>query len=120
MHGIRSWEKLTSEGMNFLGHDLIRLLEEVLPGRFGGAATDYQMVETEEAGLPKVDLVISPRVGPVDEHAVIDTTIGFLNGQSGGGFGERWREADTLRVRRVEPHLTFGGKVQALHVSPKA
>jgi hypothetical protein len=32
LHTIRSHEKLTSEAMNFLGHDLIRVVEEVLPG----------------------------------------------------------------------------------------
>lgn len=32
MHTIRSHEKLTSEGLNFLGHDLIRLVEEDRPG----------------------------------------------------------------------------------------
>ena len=49
--------------MNFLGADLIRLIEEVLPARFGGAPTDYQFVEREDArGLPKVDLRVSPRI----------------------------------------------------------
>ena len=46
IHTIRSWEKLTSEGMTFCGHDLIRLIEEVLPARFGGRPTDYQFVES--------------------------------------------------------------------------
>ena len=37
LHTIRSHEKLTSEGLNFLGHDIIRLVEDVLPRQFGGA-----------------------------------------------------------------------------------
>src|SRR5262249_2134018 len=45
LHTIRSYEKLTSGGMHFVGTELLRLVEEVLPRRFGGAPTDYQIVE---------------------------------------------------------------------------
>ena len=62
IHTIRSYEKLTSEGVTFIGSDLIRLIEEILPGR-GGTPADYQLVEREVDGLPKVELVVSPRVG---------------------------------------------------------
>jgi hypothetical protein len=40
------------QGMTFLGHDLIRPVEEVLPAQFGGGPTDYQSVEVERGGLP--------------------------------------------------------------------
>jgi len=50
LHTIRSYEKLTSEGMHFIGADLIQLVDDILPSRFGGDATDYQFVE-EERGL---------------------------------------------------------------------
>jgi hypothetical protein len=117
MHTIRSYEKLTSEGMNFLGHDLMRLVDEVLPARFGGAPTDYQFVEEDEGGLPKVSLVVSPRVGPVDEAAALDAVVAFLNRAPGAtdDHGERWREARTLRVERREPYATAASKVLALH-----
>lgn len=122
MHTIRSHEKLTSEGLNFLGHDLIRLVEEVLPRRFGGAPTDYQFVEGEDAtGLPKVRLLVSPRAGQVDAQRVASAVVTFLNDVSGGGaFGERWREGHTLEVVRQEPLATRASKVLALHtVKPK-
>ena len=64
---IRSHEKLTAGGMTFLDTDLIRVLEEVLPARFGGAPTDYQLVEEEAAeGQPRVRLLVHPRIGAVD------------------------------------------------------
>jgi hypothetical protein len=47
LHDIRSQEKLTAAGMTFLDTNVIRVLEEVLPARFGGAPTDYQLVEDE-------------------------------------------------------------------------
>jgi hypothetical protein len=117
-HTIRSYEKLTSEGMNFIGSDLIRLVEEILPCRFGGAPTDYQFLETEENGLPKVSLVVSPRVGPIAEDAVVATVIDSLNAFPGSSddYAERWREAGTLRVLRQEPSSTGASKVLALHV----
>jgi hypothetical protein len=118
LHTIRSHEKLTSEGMNFLGHDLIRLIEEVLPGWFGGGPTDYQLVEDEdERGLPVVQLVISPRLGPLQDEAVVNVAIAYLNVAQGGGgiYGERWRDARALRVVRQEPYTTSASKVLALH-----
>jgi hypothetical protein len=58
---IRSYEKLTGGGITFSDHHLIRILEEVLPQRFGGAPTDYQLVEEEgKNGLPVMKLLASP------------------------------------------------------------
>jgi len=121
LHTLRSWEKLTSEGMNFLGADLMRLVDDILPSRFGGGATDYQFLEEEEGGLPKVTLLVSPRVGALDEGAVLDVILGFLDSAPGpsGGYGNRWREGRTLRVRREEPVATGASKVLALHVTRK-
>jgi hypothetical protein len=39
MRDIRSYEKLTGNGVTFLGADVIRILEQVLPARFGGGRT---------------------------------------------------------------------------------
>src|SRR5688572_14368380 len=64
---IRSYEKLTSEGVTFLGTELLRLVEEVLPASFGGAPTDYQLVEAEESGISRILILASPALGPLDE-----------------------------------------------------
>jgi len=73
LHSIRSYEKLTSEGMNFVGSDLLAVIETVLPSRFGGGPPDYQLVEEEVDGLPKVSVYVSPRLGDIDEAAVVET-----------------------------------------------
>jgi len=119
LHTIRSRDKLTSEGMNFLGADLLRLVEDVLPARFGGYPTDYQLAEQEEQGLSRVNLLITPRRGPVDEQAVVAAVLDFLDAvpHARGPYGERWRDAGTLRVRREEPYATGASKVLALHVN---
>jgi hypothetical protein len=116
LHTIRSYEKLTSEGMNFLGSDLLRVIDEVLPARFGGGPTDYQFVEYEDArGLPRVDLRVSPHLAVADEAAVRDLVLEVLNGGRRSGYGDRWREAGTLAVVRGRPLETGAGKIQALH-----
>jgi hypothetical protein len=118
LHTIRSYEKLTSEGMNFLSHDLVRLIDEVLPSRFQAAPTDFQLVEDETPdGLPQVYLVVSPRINGVSEGDMACAVVEFLNDLpgAGGAFGERWREGGTLRVVRREPYATHASKVLPLH-----
>ena len=39
LQNIRSYEKLTAEGMHFVGADLLALVEETLPAAFGGSAS---------------------------------------------------------------------------------
>jgi hypothetical protein len=118
MHTIRSWEKLTSEGLTVGAADLIGLIEEVLPGRFGGGATDWQLVEEEEGGLPRIRIVASPRIGPLDEAEVIGVALGAIDAPSHGavGRGERWRSAGTMSLQRREPYATGASKILSLHV----
>jgi hypothetical protein len=119
LRGIRSYEKLTSEGTHFLGMELLALLEEVLPKAFGGAPSDYQLVEEEERGLSRVTLVVSPRIGAVDEEQVRRTALGFLSGQSRGHgvMTSVWQDGSTLRVARREPYVTGAGKILPLHIN---
>ncbi|MDX6517259.1 MAG: hypothetical protein QOF50_105 [Gaiellaceae bacterium] len=124
LHTIRSYEKLVTEGMNFLGSDLTTLVEDVLPARFGGSATQYQFVEDEREGVTRVSLSISPGVGPVDEQEVARTVLAALAGESPplSMMAEVWRAAGTLEIARVEPAGTAASKVLPLHVvrSPAA
>jgi hypothetical protein len=118
LSNIRSYEKLTSEGVTFLGTELLRVIEEVLPGRFGGGPTDYQFAEEEVDGLPKVNIVVSPRVGEVDDKAVIDTVVNALIPYPGGEVMVRqWCQGNTLRVIRREPYTTSSAKILPLHIT---
>lgn len=118
---IRSYDKLTSEGMTFLGSRVLTLVEEILPARFGGYPTDYQFVEEEEDGLPRISIVVSPRVGPVDAEQLVSAVLSFLGSghKARSMAAERWREAETLRVVRREPHATVTAKILPLHILPK-
>jgi hypothetical protein len=115
---VRSFEKLTAGGMTFLDLDVVRVLEDVLPARFGGRPTDYQLVESEGPhGQPRIRLLVHPSVGSVDPAAVGEALLEAL---AGGGPAERtmalyWRLGGWLEVERHPPHATVGGKILHLH-----
>lgn len=118
LHTVQSHEKLTAGGMTFLDTDVIRVLEEVLPARFGGAPTDYQLVEQAgEDGQPGLRLLVRPQVGPVDPEAVARIFLGAIS--AGGGaeavMGQFWAQARLLRVERRAPLTTESGKILHLH-----
>jgi hypothetical protein len=119
LHTIRSYEKLTGGGMTFLDTDVIRVLEEVLPARFGGAPTDYQLVEEEAAdGQPRLRLLVHPAVGPLDPIEVVNAFLAAISAGSGAErvMGLLWREAGLLRVERLAPRMTASGKILHLHL----
>jgi hypothetical protein len=117
LHRIRSYEKLTSDSINMLASDLIALVEDVFPARFGGHSTDYQLVEEEVEGLPKVNVIVAPRVGVVDEDEVVKVALDALDTRRSNAFGvELWRAGHTLRVVRREPYPTPANKIFPLHI----
>jgi len=119
---IKSFAKLTGSGMALIGTDLVRTLEEVLPAKYGGAATDYQLLEEEDSqGQTHLSLIISPTVGTVDEDEVIATVLRELRrvphpGKLTAGV---WSAAKILRVKRMQP-ISNMGKVMTLHLMKTA
>jgi hypothetical protein len=123
LHSIRSFEKLTAGGMSFLDTDLVRVLEEVLPARFGGGPTDYQLVEQEASGGgARLRLIVHPRVGPLDDARVVEAFLASIGRGTGAEkvMGLAWREAGLLRLERGEPRVTQLGKVLHLHTERRA
>lgn len=116
---IRSFEKLSGEGVSFVQADLARILEDVLPAHFGGTAGDYQVVQGENLGVSRLLLVVSPRVGPVDESRLLERFISEL-GRSGwleAAHADVWRRAGTVTVRRQWPVATPAGKILPFHLA---
>ncbi|MBK7331311.1 MAG: hypothetical protein IPI87_02450 [Betaproteobacteria bacterium] len=120
LHDVRSFEKLTAGGITFLDVDVIRVLEEVLPMRFGGRPADWQLVERLDGdrARPEVVLFVDPSVGVLDEHAVADALLEAIGGGTGGErlMELHWREARMLRVVRESPRRTASGKILHLHL----
>jgi hypothetical protein len=117
-HSIRSYEKLTSEGVTLRGQDVLTLLERTLPSRFGGAPTDYQLVEDLSETTPTLSVVASPRLGALDESEIVAVVLSALaDGSSRTTEVARiWQGAGTLRVERREPYATRTTKVLPIHV----
>jgi hypothetical protein len=116
---IRSYEKLTGEGMTFARTDLLRIVEKVLPERFGGTPGDYQLVEEEdEEGILRMLLLASPSLGSLDEGALRAALLGELARDGGpqklGALA--WESVDTVRVRRQDPVVTGAGKILPFHL----
>ncbi len=119
---VRSYRKLTGEGVTLVGGQMEHILEDVLPTRFGGSSLDYQLVEEEDdRGLTRLVLAVSPDVAIADEDEVVRTVLDAI--QHSDRLGEYtaalWERAGTLRVRRQQPVRTGAGKLMPLHVARK-
>jgi hypothetical protein len=118
LRSVLSVEKLTAEGMTFHDTDVIRILDEILPARFGGGPSDYQLVEDERPdGQPRLRLLVYPDVRSVDSGAMTDAFLSAL-GAPGGADGVMtlvWRAAGLVEVERVAPLMTPAGKVLHVH-----
>jgi hypothetical protein len=120
---IRSFSKLTGEGVTLIGSEMIAILEGVLPRRFGGSALDYQLLEDEdERGFTRLSLLVSPHLEIRDNQQVLDVVWEALRASSVGADLARdmWRRAGSLRVQRSAPIWTERGKLMPLHLANRS
>jgi hypothetical protein len=120
---IRSFRKLTGEGVTLVGSDLERILDTFLPARYGGSALDYQFAEEEdESGFTRLVLRVSPTIALGSESDAIDMVLQALDRANAGNAIARavWRDAGTLRIRREQPVMTGRGKLLPLDMRQRA
>jgi hypothetical protein len=118
LHSICSQEKLTAGGMTFLDKDVIQVLEAVLPGRFGGGPTDYQLVEEITVdGHSRLRLLVEPALGPIDSNALREAFLTAIGAASDSEhvMSQLWRGSDILGVERLTPRKTGAGKILHIH-----
>jgi hypothetical protein len=114
---IFSYGKLTGQGTTLVGSDLLDILERVLPDRFGGAPTDYQLVEKEGSNQTEIELRVHPRLGLNSEDDVRRFFLQKLKKVWGGSMTERhWTRTEGVRVVFAEPFLVGKRKVLPLHL----
>jgi hypothetical protein len=119
LRGVRSYRKLTGEGVTLVGSDMVRILEEVLPATFGGAAHHYQLHQREDAdGFSRMILVVDPEIRLPSEDAARKVVLDTLAGRSGMEDFARslWQMAGTLSVERRPTEWTARGKYPSLVV----
>lgn len=124
LSNIRSYEKLTGEGVTFVDTDFVRIIEKELPEAFGGKSTDYQLLEEEDSqGFTHLNLLVSPRVGKLNEGQVLEKFMTLLRrgeaspeswAQSGV---EMWRQSHMVRIKRDHPVSTASGKILPFQLS---
>jgi len=115
LHLIRSFEKFTSEGMNYNYTDLFQLTENTFPAEFGGGPGDYQLVEEEDSnGQTRISIVVHPEIGALDEDRLLSRLREALGEKP--WHSRFWNEAGTLRVKRAEPYASPRGKILPLHI----
>lgn len=120
---IRSFRKLTGEGVTLVGSQVERILEEDLPARFGGSPLDYQLLEEEdERGFTRLTILVNPSVPLADERAVVSEMLASLHRRGGAAEMSRelWSQANAFRVRREAPRLTSRGKMMPLQPSSRS
>lgn len=116
---IRSFGKLTGEGVTLVGSEMVKILEEVLPRRFGGSPLDFQLVEEEdENGLARLTILVDPALEIASDQDVIAAVLDAVKaGSVAGGLAQSfWQQAGTFRVRREAPVWTKRGKLPSLRV----
>jgi hypothetical protein len=112
LHDIRSHEKLTAEGMNYLYTDLFELFERTLPREFGGGPGDYQLVEEEDSNTQtRLTIRVNPELGEIDEETLLARVQLSLK----TGDARFWKDAGTFRVKREFPYTGQRGKIWPLH-----
>ena len=110
---LRSYQKLTGEGVTLIGSDMVHILEEVLPAQFGGGPLDYQLVEEQQSNsLTKLVLYVSPEVHVKDENTL---ATAFLEAMRESMASARlaqveYRQGDTIAIRRQAPILHQPGQ----------
>jgi hypothetical protein len=118
LSGIYSFGKLTGQGMTLLGSDLLDILERRLPARFGGAPTDFQLVECDGPHQTEIELRVHPRLGVLSSEDVRAFFLSELKTVYGGSLSRRnWLHTGGIRVVFAEPHRTaIRDKVHPLHL----
>ena len=118
---VYSYGKLTGQGVTLLGTDMLDVLEKNLPARFGGAPTDYQLVEREGASQTETELRVSPRVGAVSQVEVRDFFMSEVRRLWGGSLASRqWSQTGGVRVVFEEPLISGERKINSLHLLSSA
>ncbi|MGH9675016.1 MAG: hypothetical protein ACRD44_17730, partial [Bryobacteraceae bacterium] len=114
---IFSYGKLTGQGTTLLGGDILRIMEETLPERFGGRPGDFQLVEKEGAMQTGITLRVSPRLRLSHPEDVREVFLKELTHFAGGTPSAAiWRHSKAVEVVMEEPLATRTGKVHALHL----
>ncbi len=108
---------LTEVEIDSLMFTRLDILERVLPERFGGTPTDYQLVEQEGSRQTEIELRVHPRLGALSEEEVKSFFLSELVKVYGGSLSRRtWLQTDGIQVVLDQPYMSGNRKVHPLHL----
>jgi len=108
---VRGISKVVAGGVTVKGEVFERLAEETLPRRFGGGPGDYQFVEEEQNSESVMSLRVDPRLGPIDESAVLAAVRATLRGSEIGLLADEvWSPSGALKIVRAPAVQARSGK----------
>lgn len=93
LHSKRSFGKLTGENMTFVRIDLIKIIEEILPRKFG---------RKQYNGLTQVRILVSPQIEKINERERIDEFLTELSKKK-WICAELRSRANTIQVKHMYP-----------------
>ena len=116
LHHIRSFSKLTSEGMTLMGAEVVHIIEEVLPQKCGGDATSYQILEEEARdGTTRISILVDPELGTINEEMVKEVFFQEIKKVT-RATPIIWKQVGTIQVKRLGPLPGSSGKIMPLRV----
>jgi phenylacetate-coenzyme A ligase PaaK-like adenylate-forming protein len=109
--------KVTAQGMTVGADELVQVLEEALPAKFGGRPGDYQIVETEAASQTEVILRIRPGVTSAPPEQVLQVFLDEARRLYGGSLSVlSWVHSNGIRAEFAAPILAGTGKFRAIRL----
>jgi hypothetical protein len=111
---VRGMSKVVAGGVTVAGEVLDRLVDEVLPVAFGGTPLDYQFAEIDSADRGVLMLRVDPRLGSVDEDAVLACVVRELERDEMGRLASAvWVPGRSIRLERASALAAPSGKTLA-------
>ncbi|MBN1568242.1 MAG: hypothetical protein JXA73_10380 [Acidobacteria bacterium] len=113
LFNVRSFEKLTLEGISIVADFLSEMVEEEIPSHCGGTPADYQFTEEEGPdGVTRLVLSAGPAV-PLDSDRIKEIVQDLFD-KKFQVAGAMVLHAASIIVRREVPTLTRSGKMLAV------
>ncbi len=114
---VAAISKVTAQGVTIEITELVPLLEEKLPARFGGHSGDYQLCETEAGSQTEIVLRIRPGVSAAPPNDILKHFLDEVKRVYGGSLSVvSWLHSEGIRVEVVPPVLAATGKYRAVRL----
>ena len=114
---VRSYRRSTAEGLSLPYTELTRIVEDVLPARFGGSVLHYQWAEEDmQDGMTRLQLRVDPQLGPLDVEVVRRAVLDALHERKNehSFFAQMMDKAGTIQLVREPPRVSANGKSPAV------